>query len=139
MVNTKKSNFRDNTAQLKPQSFKTIAIDAVNDPDPQQKIMHTIEQHDTDNCVVKVIYSINPENSTLINKEKIREKLSKTTFCSITSVLVQNPSRTNLPEIDATYHKSPLKALGKYLEQRPDLDKESLLTKAKLLLEESAR
>ena len=136
MASIQKNKFKGNTVLFKPSKFKTIVIDAVNDSDPQQKILSTIENHETDNCVVKVIYSISSEQVHSINAGKIREKLSNTSFCSLTPVVVQRPSRANLPELDATFYKSPLKALDKYLEFRPDLDKLELMRKAQLLLNE---
>lgn len=138
MVNTKKDSFRGNTISLQPSRFKTIAIDVVNDLDPQQKILSTIENQDIENCVVKIIYSIKPEQLYSINTSKIKEQLSKTSFCSITSVVVQNPSKTNLSEVDAALYKSPLKALEKYLDHKSDLNKPELLKKAQLLIEELA-
>lgn len=136
MVTTRQDSLRGNTALQRPNKFKTIAIDAVNVQNPQQKILAAISQHDVTNCVVKIIYSIKPQDLDSINESVIREKLSQTLFCSITPVVVHNPYRTNLPELDATYFKSPLNALEKYLTQRPDLNSESLLAKAKLLMSE---
>lgn len=138
MVSINKDSFRGNAVLLKPSRFRTVAIDVTNDADPQQKIISTIENQDLNDCVVKIIYSVKPEQVDFINTGKIREKLSMTSFCSITSVLVQNPSRAHLTGVDATLYKSPLRALDKFLNQRPDLDKPELLRKARLLTEELA-
>lgn len=130
-------NDRIKTKTVFPASqFKTIAIDAVNEFDPQQKILDTIESHDIDNCVVKIVYSVRPEQVYSVNVSKIRERLTTTSFCSITPVVVHGPTRTTLPELNATLHDSPLKALDKYLELKPELDKPELMRKAKMLLEE---
>ncbi len=136
VVSIRKDNLKSNNVALKPSTFQTIAIDAVNDPDPQQKILSTIETHNTDNCVVKIVYSVRPEQVYSINVGKIKEKLRKTSFCSVTPVVVQSPSRTNLTGLDATFHKSPLKALDKYLDLKPELDKPELMRKAQLLIDE---
>ena len=136
MVSIRKDNLQSNSAALKPSKFQTIIIDAVNDPDPQHKILSTLDNHNTDNCVVKVVYSVKPEQVYSINVGKIKEKLRKTSFCSVTPVVVQNPSRTNITNIDATYHKSPLKALDKYLDLKPELDKPELMRKAQMLIDE---
>ncbi|MEW5822411.1 MAG: hypothetical protein AB1782_19615 [Cyanobacteriota bacterium] len=136
MASFHKDRFKGNTVLFKPSKFKTIVIDAVNDSDPQQKIISTIENHEIEDCVIKIIYSVSPEQVHSINVGKLKEKLTRTSFCSITPVVVQNPSRTNLPELNATFYKSPLKALDKYLELKPDLDKPELMKKAQLLLEE---
>ncbi len=136
MVNTQKDSLRGNTVLSQPNRFKTIMVDATGVADPQQKILSTIEQYDIEGCVVKIVYKIKPEQADIINELKIREKLHKTAFRSITPVVVQNPSGTSLPEVDATYYKSPLEALEKYLDQRPELNKQSLLAKADLLLGE---
>ena len=55
----------------------------------------------------------------------------------LTAVVVKDRSPTNFPEIDASYFNSPISALEKYLDKRPELDKGSMLEKARLLLEES--
>jgi DNA repair protein SbcD/Mre11 len=138
VASTNKDNWKGNAVLLKPSKFRTVVIDAVNDPDPQQKILSTIDTHDLDDCVVKIVYSVKPQNIDSINIDKIKEKLTNTSFYSITPVVVQNSARTSLPEIDATYYNSPLKALEKYLNQRSDLNKQSLLEKAQLLMQELA-
>ena len=58
MINTKGNSVKGNTALNKPSKFKTIVIDAVNDANPQEKIINTIATHEIEDCVVKVIYSI---------------------------------------------------------------------------------
>lgn len=136
MASINKDTFKGNTVLFKPSKFKTIVIDAVNETDPQQKIISTLENQDLSDCVVKVIYSVCPEQVLSINAGKIKEKLSRTSFCSITPVVVQSPSRTTLPELNATFYKSPLKALDKYLELKPELDKPELMRKAQLLINE---
>jgi DNA repair protein SbcD/Mre11 len=135
---TKKDSYKSGRVLLEPNRFKTIAIDAVNDPNPEQKILSSLNGQDLTNCVVKVIYSVKPDQLELVNNETIKEKLATTSFCSITPVVVQNPSRTILPELDATYHDAPLKALEKYLDLKPNLNKPALLSKAQLLMEELA-
>lgn len=139
MVNINKDSFRGNAVLFKPSRFKTVVIDVTNDNDPQHKIISTIENQDLEDCVVKIIYSVKPEQVDFINVGKIREKLTKTSFSSITSVVVQSPSRITTRGLDATLYKSPLKALEKYLDQKPDLDKKELMRKASLLSEELAR
>lgn len=129
------NKFKTNTV-FPASQFKTIAIDAVNELDPQQKILDTLDSHDIDNCVVKIVYSVRPEQVYSVNISTIRERLTTTSFCSITPVVVQSPTGTTLPELDATLHDSPLKALDKYLELKPELDKPELMKKAKMLLEE---
>lgn len=136
MVSTQR--FKSNSISSKPSRFKTIAIDAVNDPNPEKKILSILDTQEYNNCVVKVIYSVKPEQLNLVNQEKIKEKLATTSFCSITPVVVQNQSRSLLPELDATLYKSPLKALERYLDLKPGLDKTELLNKAQLLMEEMA-
>ena len=138
MASIKKENWRGDQALLKPSKFKTVVIDAVNDPDPQHKILTSIEQQDLEGYVVKIVYSVKPQNVDVINIEKIKEKLHGTSFYSITPVVVQNAARTSLPEVDATYYNTPMQALDKYLNQRSDLNKQSLINKAKLLMEELA-
>jgi exonuclease SbcD len=136
VVNTQKDSLRGNTALQEPKRFKTITIEADSVSDPQQKILATIDQHDIEGCVVRIVYCVKPEQLNLINEYRIREKLSKTAFCSITPVVIQKPCKDSLSAIDATYYRSPVKALEKYLDQRPELNKQSLMAKAKLLAEE---
>ena len=131
-----KDRIKGNTVLFKPSKFKTIVIDAVNEADPQQKILSTIDNHEIDDCIVKIIYSVKPEQVYSVNASQIKKKLTRTQFSSITPVVVQNPSRTVLPELDACLYNSPLKALDKYLELKPELDKPELMRKAQLLIKE---
>lgn len=135
MATVRQDNFKGNTVLLKPSKFKTIVIDAVNETDPQQKILSTIANYDIEGCVVKIIYSISSDQVPIVSIPRIKERLAKTSFSRVTPVVVQNPSKTSLPEIDSKYYNTPLKALEKYLNTRPELDKESLLLKASSLLE----
>ncbi|MGD9579832.1 MAG: hypothetical protein AB7V50_00525 [Vampirovibrionia bacterium] len=131
-----KDRIKGNTVLFKPSKFKTIVIDAVNEADPQQKILSTIENHEIDNCIVKIIYSVKPEQVYSVNINQIKKRLSHTQFCSITPVVVQNPSGSNLPELDASLYNSPLRALDKYLELKPELNKSELMRKAQMLIDE---
>lgn len=136
MVTIRQDDFKGNTVLLKPSKFKTIIIDAVNETDPQQKILSTIANSDIEGYVVKIVYSISPDQVPIVNITKIKEKLAKTSFYRVTPVVVQCPSKTSFPEIDSKHYNSPLKALEKYLNTKPELDKASLLSKASMLLEE---
>jgi len=46
VATVRQDNFKGNTVLLKPSKFKTIVIDAVNETDPQQKILSTIANYD---------------------------------------------------------------------------------------------
>ena len=122
--------------QLPARPFLTIEIDVAEKEDPLEFVLESINQHDIEDKVVRLIYKLRSQQLDLINTSAIDRALQSAHSHSIRPELVSQLARPRLPELGVGNTLDPIEALTTYLNNREDLQdiRKDLLVAAETLL-----
>ncbi len=131
---------------LPTRTFKTIRVDVTDlprvtspsDPTPQHKILQAIQQTNCEQAIVRIFYTIRPDQLDTLDEQVFHQALATAFSYSIVPDVI-SATRTRLPVLDPT-HIEPLQALNYYLDSRPDLSslKDDMVKSAQQLLQTQA-
>lgn len=106
---------------LQVRSFQTLAVDLCEEEDPQAKLLGTIAKTPIADAVVRVIYTLRPEQVDLIQDAVIHEALAIAHTYTIQAEVTTQIARSRLPELGVGSSISPIDALRAYIQNREDL------------------
>lgn len=101
--------------------FKTIKVNGAIAENPQQKILEKIAKTKITDAVIRLIYTIRPDQIDQIDGAALHTALAPAHTYTIHPELVSQLSRPRLPELKAGGSVDPLAALQTYLSNRDDL------------------
>ncbi len=116
--------------------FVTFRLDA-QEGDPLQLLDQALLQRDVKDAVVRVILTVSPEHSDLVDERQIRERLREAyLLAAIVKEEVKAPARSRDSEL--TEVLGPLQAVERYIVSHPEYAErqQALLARAQLLLQE---
>lgn len=121
---------------LPARTFLTIEVDLTESSTPQFHLLKTIEKHNIEDAIVRLIYKIRSEQIELISTTEVKQKLASAHNYTIKSELITQLARPRLPELGIGKSLDPLSALSTYLNNRDDLRDivPDMLTAAETLL-----
>jgi len=116
--------------------FVTLRLDA-QQGDPLQLLDQALAEHDIKEAVVRVILTVSPEHSDLIDERQIRERLREAyLLAGIIKEEIKAPVRSR--DAGLTEVLGPLQAVERYILGHPEYTehRQALLERAQLLLQE---
>ena len=116
--------------------FVTLRLDA-QQGDPLQLLDQALVERDVKDAVVRVILTVLPEHSDLIDERQIRERLREAyLLAGIVKEEVKAPARSR--DSGLTEVLGPLQAVERYIFSHPEYAErqQALLERAQLLLQE---
>jgi exonuclease SbcD len=116
--------------------FVTFRLDA-QEGDPLQLLDQALLQRDVKDAVVRVILTVSPEHSDLVDERQIRDRLREAyLLAAIVKEEVKAPARSRDSEL--TEVLGPLQAVERYIVSHPEYAErqQALLERAQLLLQE---
>ncbi len=114
----------------------TLRLDA-EQGDPLQLLDQALAEHDIKDAVVRVILTVSPEHSDLIDERQIRERLREAyLLAGIVKEEIKAPVRSR--DSGLTEVLGPLQAVERYILSHPEYTehRQALLERAQLLLRE---
>ncbi|MBV5262023.1 exonuclease subunit SbcD [Synechococcus moorigangaii CMS01] len=121
LINLRKGQTHWEFVPLPTRKFLTIKIDVSNSDQPEVDILTEITKFPIDDVVVRLIYTIRPEQTEQINQRNLRKALKSAHQVSLQAQLVSQLSRPRLPELGLGQSLDPINALDTYLTNREDL------------------
>lgn len=118
--------------------FVTVTADITAAEDPQDKLLRAIAQHPIADAVVRLMYSLRPDQVDALDNAAIYEALSAAHTYTIHPQIVTQKSRSRLPELVPGSSLDPMDALHTYLANRADLAElaDDMIAAAQALLED---
>jgi DNA repair protein SbcD/Mre11 len=116
--------------------FVTLRLDA-QQGDPLQQLDQELMQRDVKDAVVRVILTVSPEHSDLIDERQIRDRLREAyLLAGIIKEEIKAPARSR--DSGLTEVLGPLQAVERYIVSHPEYAErqQALLERAQLLLQE---
>lgn len=101
--------------------FLTIKQDLTQVEQPQEKLLAAIAKHDIQAAVVRLMYSVRPDQIDELDNTALYEALSAAHTYTIHPQIVSQQSRSRLPELTPSSSLDPIAALQSYLNNREDL------------------
>mgnify|MGYP001800048236 FL=1 len=101
--------------------FRTVTVDLTATDDPQAKLLRAIAKHDLQDAVVRLLYSLRPDQVDVVDNAAIFAALATAHTYTIHPQIVTQKSRSRLPELTPGNSLDPLEALQTYLNNREDL------------------
>ena len=118
-----------------PRKFLTIEIDLTLKSDPQKVLEEEILERVEAGSIVRIRYKIDEENFGMIEQEKIKLLLRDTFAYVIQPEIIHKERTYRIPDLDMNLITNPLTALEKYLLNYTEEEKNTLLSKAKELID----
>ena len=118
-----------------PRKFLTIEIDLTLKSDPQKALEEEILERVEAGSIVRIRYKIDEENFGMIEQEKIKLLLRDTFAYVIQPEIIHKERTYRIPDLDMNLITNPLTALEKYLLNYTEEEKNTLLSKAKELID----
>lgn len=106
---------------LSTRSFLTVTADLTTSETPQSDLCSAIAHHPITDAVVRLMYSIRPDQVEGIDNATIHEALVDAHTYTIHPQIVTQKSRSRLPELETSESLDPVAALQTYLSNREDL------------------
>jgi exonuclease SbcD len=122
--------------QVPARRFVTFRLDT-QEGDPLQLLDQALLERDVKDAVVRVILTVSPEHSDLIDERQIRERLREAyLLAGIVKEEIKAPARSRDSEL--TEVLGPLQAVERYIVSHPEYTerRQALLERAQLLLQE---
>jgi exonuclease SbcD len=121
---------------LPVRSFTTLTVDLTAAAAPQETLLAAIAQHPLQDAVVRVMYSVRPDQIDSLDQAALYEALSAAHTYTIHPQIVTQKVRSRLPELTPSSSLDPLDALQTYLSNRADLAElaADMLTAAQALI-----
>jgi exonuclease SbcD len=116
--------------------FVTLRLDT-QQGDPLHLLEQALAEHDIKDAIVRVIITVAPEHSDLIDERQIRERLREAyLLAAIVKEEIKAPARSRDSEL--TEVLGPLQAVERYILSHPEYTerRQALLERAQLLLQE---
>ena len=101
--------------------FLTIKVDLITAEMPQHKLLEAMAQADIQDAVVRLMYSVRPDQIDELDNAALYEALSAAHTYTIHPQIVAQPLRSRLPELTPGDSLDPMAALQSYLKNRPEL------------------
>lgn len=95
-VNLERGNTQYEFVELTCRDFVTIKVDTRDLPDPTTKVIETIQKHDVQDAVVRVVITTTPENEPLIRDRDIEMSLADAAFIASIQREIEYPIRSRL-------------------------------------------
>lgn len=116
--------------------FITITVDLTTTATPQAELLTAVAQHSIDDAVVRVLYSLRPDQVERLDTAALYDALSAAHTYTIHPQIVTPKVRSRLPELTTGVGLDPMGALQAYLANREDLDAvaEDLMAAAQALM-----
>ena len=106
---------------LPVRSFTTVTVNLTTSDSPQTDLLNALHQHSIQDAVVRVIYSIRPDQVDCLDQTTLYEALSLSHTYTIHPQIVSQKARSRLPELATGNSLDPIDALQTYLANREDL------------------
>ncbi|MDB9527808.1 exonuclease subunit SbcD [Oscillatoria sp. CS-180] len=116
--------------------FLTVTIDLTGSDSPQMDICRAIAQQPIQDAVVRLMYSVRPDQIDNLDNTALYDALSDAHTYTIHPQIVTQKSRSRLPELATGNTLAPIDALQTYLNNREDLTElaDEMLAAAQALL-----
>ena len=101
--------------------FLTVTVDLTAADEPQAKLLRAIAKHDLSDAVVRLLYSLRPDQVDGVDNAAIFAALATAHTYTIHPQIDTQKSRSRLPELAPGNSLDPLEALQTYLNNREDL------------------
>ncbi|RZM82097.1 exonuclease subunit SbcD [Leptolyngbya iicbica] len=101
--------------------FLTIKADLTKRDRPQDQLLKAISQHDLTDAVVRLMYSLRPDQMDELDNAALYEALATAHTYTIHPQMVSPQGRSRLPELTPGDSLDPIAALQTYLNNRDDL------------------
>lgn len=137
VVELEKGNTTYEFIKLPARVFITIDVDVSESDNPTEEIIEAIRKKEIKDSVVRVRYTINANNTHLVDDKEIRKNLIGAFYYMIRPNVTDNTPRTRNPELNETISTDPIQSLERFLMLYPEIEeiKEDLITRAKQLME----
>lgn len=106
---------------LPARPFLTVTADLTNSSSPQAELIAAISQQPIQNAVVRLLYSVRPDQVDCLDNAAIYGTLAAAHNYTIHPQIVTQKSRSRLPELEPSNKLDPIEALHTYLNNREDL------------------
>lgn len=122
---------------LNGRPFLTIDVNLCEKENPLDYLLNKIKEHEVENKIIRLIYTIESHRVDEMEPKPIREVLDSAFFYSIRPNFADDKSRARVPELNESIVVQPMEALEHYLKMRDDLEDihEDLLKKANEIFE----
>jgi len=119
--------------------FLTITADLTAADDPQAILLAAIAKHPIQDAVVRVLYSLRPDQVDSLDNAVIYEALAIAHTYTLHPQIVTQRVRSRLPELTPNNSLAPMDALHTYLANREDLAEiaEEMIAAAQALIEDA--
>lgn len=133
-----KGHTRFEFCPLSVRSFITIKADLTHTSEPQAALLNAIAKHPIEAAVVRVLYSLRPDQVDQLSNAAIYEALTPAHTYTIHPQIVTQQVRSRLPELVPSNRLDPIDALQLYLANREDLTElaADMVAAAKALVED---
>jgi len=101
--------------------FITLKVDLTSSENPQAKLLRAIAKQDLQDAVVRLMYSVRPDQVDELDNTTLYEALAAAHTYTIHPQIVSQQSRSRLPELTPGDSLDPIAALHTYLNNREDL------------------
>lgn len=101
--------------------FRTIELDLTDVDEPEARLLKALQPEVIDDAVVRLIYYFRFEQLEQISTTALHAALAIAHTYTIQPELINQHSRSRLPELDVSKQLDPLAALQTYLTNREDL------------------
>jgi exonuclease SbcD len=120
---------------IEPRPFTTIEVDLTKSSNPTEDLCKQIQAAVKQGSVLRIFYKIDQEQLNNIDEEKVRESAKPALSVKLYPQLTVSKRTTRIPQLTETAVSLPLSALETYLNEMAPEKKDSLLAKAKSLIE----
>jgi len=133
---------RNNTSykfySIEPRPFLTVEVNVENEEDPTKTIVEKLNRSVVPGCVLRVRYRATQEQMSLLNESKIRAACQSALTVRLQPEIIPNTNRIRLPQLNESTIASPMVALETYLNEVAPERKETLIARARDIMNEMA-
>jgi len=138
-ANVTKGNAKIEFCPLAVRPFMTVTADLTAVEEPQAALLKAIAQHPIQDTVVRLMYSLRPDQVDDLDNAAIYKALAAAHTYTIHPQIATQKSRSRLPELTPGSSLDPMDALHTYLANREDLTElaEDMIAAAQALIDDT--
>ncbi len=135
-LDIERGNVKHRFHSISPRPFITIDLDLTGSADPSNELFEKAKARAKAGAVCRIKYKIEQNRLPELDEERVRQALNtKLLSLRFKPQLVLDERPRRMPDINEKAVLQPLQALDKYLSEKSVEDKESLLERARDLIE----
>ena len=136
-IELSRANTKYSFRSINPRPFITIDLNLKSAIDPTKDIIQAISNSLIPGCVLRIRYKIRQEQLAELDERAIKQAASAAlTVRLLPPEIEMDQNRTRMPQLNENIAASPIVALETYLNEIAPERKETLLTRARTIMEE---